>query len=207
MIIAGFGRVGQIVARVLRAHRIPFVALEHSIEQVETSRRFGTQIFFGDPSRPELLRAAQADRAEVFVLATDDPETNIRTARIVRRLFPHLRIVARARNRQHAYRLMDLNVPTVVRETFHSSLEMTRDVLHALGLDAATVDAHIARFREHDEAMLRSQYLVYDDEAALIQNAREALQELESLFAADAGESVADAAITPKAPPDAAGSG
>jgi glutathione-regulated potassium-efflux system protein KefB len=207
VIIAGFGRVGQIVARVLRAHRIPFVALEHSIEQVETSRRFGTQIFYGDPSRPELLRAAQADRAEIFVLATDDPETNIRTARIVHRLFPHLRIVARARNRQHAYRLMDLNVPTVVRETFHSSLEMTRDVLHALGLDAATVDAHIARFREHDEAMLRSQYLVYDDEAALIQNAREALQELESLFAADAGESAADATITPKASPDAAGSG
>ena len=205
VIIAGFGRVGQIVARVLRAHRIPFVALEHSIEQVETSRRFGTQIFFGDPSRPELLRAAQADRAEIFVLATDDPETNIRTARIVRRLFPHLRIVARARNRQHAFRLMDLNVPSVVRETFHSSLEMTRDVLRALGLDAATADAHIARFREHDEAMLRAQYLVYDDEAALIQNAREALQELESLFAADASDD--DVAITPKASPDAAGSG
>ena len=207
VIIAGFGRVGQIVARVLRAHRISFVALEHSIEQVETSRRFGTQIFFGDPSRPELLRAAQADRAEIFVLATDDPETNIRTARIVRRLFPHLRIVARARNRQHAYRLMDLNVPTVVRETFHSSLEMTRDVLRALGLDAATVDAHIARFREHDEAMLRTQYLVYDDETALIQNAREALQELESLFAADASDDAAETAVTPKASPDAAGSG
>ena len=205
VIIAGFGRVGQIVARVLRAHHIPFVALEHSIEQVETSRRFGTQIFFGDPSRPELLRAAQADRAEIFVLATDDPETNIRTARIVRRLFPHLRIVARARNRQHAFRLMDLDVPAVVRETFHSSLEMTRDVLRALGLDAATADAHIARFREHDEAMLRAQYLVYDDEAALIQNAREALQELESLFAADASDD--DAAIIPKASPDAAGSG
>ncbi len=205
VIIAGFGRVGQIVARVLRAHRIPFVALEHSIEQVEISRRFGTQIFFGDPSRPELLRAAQADRAEIFVLATDDPETNIRTARIVRRLFPHLRIVARARNRQHAFRLMDLNVPMVVRETFHSSLEMTRDVLRALGLDAATADAHIARFREHDEAMLRAQYLVYDDEAALIQNAREALLELESLFAADASDD--DEAITPKASPDAAGSG
>ncbi|MDE1958867.1 MAG: monovalent cation:proton antiporter-2 (CPA2) family protein [Xanthomonadaceae bacterium] len=207
VIIAGFGRVGQIVARVLRAHRIPFVALEHSIEQVESSRRFGTQIFFGDPSRPELLRAAQADRAEIFVLATDDPETNIRTARIVRRLFPHLRIVARARNRQHAYRLMDLNVPMVVRETFHSSLEMTRDVLRALGLDAATVDAHIARFREHDEAMLRAQYLVYDDEAALIQNAREALQELESLFAADAGESETEAAVTPEVSPDGARSG
>ena len=207
VIIAGFGRVGQIVARVLRAHHIPFVALEQAIEQVETSRRFGTQIFFGDPTRPELLRAAQADRAEIFVLATDDPETNIRTARIVRRLFPHLRIVARARNRQHAYRLMDLNVPTVVRETFHSSLEMTRDVLRALGLDAATVDAHIARFREHDEAMLRAQYLVYDDEAALIQNAREALQDLESLFAADASDGDASEPVTPKASPDVAGSG
>ena len=126
--------MGQIVARILRAQHIPFTALESSIEQVEFSRRFGSKIYFGDPSRPELLRAAGADNAEVFVLATEDPEANIRTARIVKRLYPHLKIVARARNRQHAFRLMDLNVDTVVRETLHSSLEMARMVLDDLGL-------------------------------------------------------------------------
>jgi glutathione-regulated potassium-efflux system protein KefB len=137
VIIAGYGRVGQIVARILRAQRVPFTALESSVEQVEFSRRFGNMIYFGDPSRPELLRAARADQAEVFVLATDDPEANLRTARIVRRLHPHLKIVARARNRQHAFRLMDLNVEDVVRETLHSSLEMSRLVLEGLGVNAA----------------------------------------------------------------------
>ncbi len=105
VIIAGFGRVGQIVARVLRAQRIPYTALENSVEQVDVSRRFGNTIYFGDPSKPDLLRAAQADKAEIFVLATDDPEANVRTARIVKRLYPHLRIYARARNRQHAFDL------------------------------------------------------------------------------------------------------
>ena len=85
VIIAGFGRMGQIVGRMLRAQKIPFTALEHSAEQVDLSRRFGTMIYFGDPSKPELLRAAHADRAEVFVLTTDDPEATVRTARLLKR--------------------------------------------------------------------------------------------------------------------------
>ncbi len=210
VIIAGYGRVGQIVARVLHAHGIAYTALEHSIEQVETSRRYsGMRIFFGDPGRPELLRAAQAAQAEVFVLATDDPETNLRTARLVRRLYPGLKVVARARNRQHAYRLMDLQPHRVVRETFHSSLVMARQVLETLGFDAATAAAHIERFRQHDESLLRSQHEVYDDEAKLMQSTREALADLERLFEADAAESDptarAAARVSPQ-PPDAAGS-
>ena len=209
VIIAGYGRVGQIVARVLHAHGIAYTALEHSIEQVETSRRYsGMRIFFGDPGRPELLRAAQAAQAEVFVLATDDPETNLRTARLVRRLYPGLKVVARARNRQHAYRLMDLQPHRVVRETFHSSLVMARQVLETLGFDAATAAAHVERFRQHDESLLRSQHEVYDDEAKLMQSTREALVDLERLFEADAAESdpTARAARVSPPPPDAAGS-
>ena len=110
VIIAGFGRMGQIVGRMLRAQRIPFTALEHSVEQVELSRRFGTMIYYGDPTRPDLLRAAHAERAEVFVLTTDDPETTVRTARLLKRQYPHLKVFARARNRQHAFKLMDLGV-------------------------------------------------------------------------------------------------
>nr|WP_305119321.1 monovalent cation:proton antiporter-2 (CPA2) family protein [Tahibacter harae] len=185
VIIAGFGRVGQIVARVLRAQKIPFTALENSIEQVDASRRFGSTIYFGDPSRPEMLRAAHADRAEIFVLATDDPEANVRTARLVKRMYPNLKIFARARNRQHAFRLMDLNVDGVVRETLDGSLDLTRQVLEALGQPPRVAADRIARFRAHDEELLKAQHLVYDDDAALIQSAQEALTELEQIFAAD----------------------
>jgi len=188
VIIAGFGRVGQIVGRLLRARNIPFVALENSIEQVDLSRRFaGTEIFFGDPSRAEILRAAGAGKAEVFVLATDDPAANVRTARLVRRQFPHLRIVARARNRQHAFRLMDLtsDPDDVVRETFYSSLKMAHLTLSALGMGEEQAAASVALFREHDEKLLRDQHLIYDDDVALRQTTREAYVELQSLFEAD----------------------
>nr|WP_206064310.1 monovalent cation:proton antiporter-2 (CPA2) family protein [Oleiagrimonas sp. C23AA] len=197
VIIAGFGRVGQIVARALRAQGIPFVALENSVEQVEFSRRFGgTSLFFGDPARPELLRAAQADSAEVFVLATDDPEANVRTARLVRRQFPHLKIVARVRNRQHAFRLMDMGVDEPVRETFDGSLRMTAQVMRALGMDEQRVTARIDRFRAHDEKLLRDQHLIYDDETALVQTSREAYRDLQQLFEADQAREASESSGT-----------
>jgi len=186
VIIAGFGRMGQIVARVLRAQRIPFVALEHSVEQVDNSRRFGTlNLFFGDPTRPELLRAAGADKAEVFVLATDDPETNLRTAQVVKQQFPHLRIIARARNRQHVFRLMDIGIEEPVRETFHSSLKLTRKTLEALGLSTELATDRVERFRRQDEKLLQTQALIYDDETKLVQSTREAMNDLQDLFEAD----------------------
>ncbi len=184
VIIAGFGRMGQIVGRMLRAQNIPFTALEHSAEQVSLSRRFGSTIYFGDPSKPDLLKAARADRAEVFVLTTDDAEATVRTARLLKRLYPHLKIFARARNRQHAFKLMDLGVE-VIRETFHSSLELSEQVMLALGVPHEIAAERRERFRQHDEAMLRDQHLVYDDEAALIASSQQAFRELENLFAAD----------------------
>ena len=199
VIIAGFGRVGQIVGRLLHARGIPFVALENSIEQVDMSRSFSaTNIFFGDPSRAEILRAAQAGNAEVFVLATDDPAVNVRTARMVRRMFPHLKIIGRARNRQHAFRLMDLTTDPddVVRETFYSSLKMAALTLKALGLGDAQAKASVEMFREHDEQLLRDQHLVYDDDVALRQTTREAYAELQGLFEAD---SAVEATTTPDA--------
>jgi glutathione-regulated potassium-efflux system protein KefB len=185
VIIAGYGRVGQIVARVLRAQRIAFTALESSVEQVELTRRFNQNIYFGDSSRPELLRAAGIEKAEVFVLTTDDPELNIRTARIVKRLYPHIRIVARARNRQHVWRLMDMNIDEIVRDTFYSSLVMAKGVLVDLGIAPEIAKARIDIFRKRDEQLLRDQHLVYDDEAALLQSSREALADLDRLFEAD----------------------
>jgi glutathione-regulated potassium-efflux system protein KefB len=195
VIIAGFGRVGQIVGRVLLAQKIPFTALENSAEQVDFMRRFGNQIYFGDPARAELLRAARADQAEVFVVATDDPEANIRTARIVKRLFPHLKVYARARNRQHAFRLMDLSVDGVVRETLDGSLELTRQVLEGLGFAPSVAAARVDRFRKHDEKMLSEQHLVYDDEIALLQSAKDSRKELQQLFEADTEADAAGEAL------------
>ena len=194
VIIAGFGRMGQIVGRMLRAQGVPFTALENSVEQVELQRRFGNLIYFGDPSRADLLRAAHADRAEIFVLTTDDAEANVRTARLLRRQFPHLKVLARARNRQHAFKLMDLGVDEVVRETLHSSLELGQRTLEALGVPAEVAAERRARFLRHDEQLLKEQYLVYDDEAALIQSSQQARQDLEKLFEADAQ----DRAIRPE---------
>jgi glutathione-regulated potassium-efflux system protein KefB len=192
VIIAGFGRVGQIVGRVLAAQKIAFTALETDAEQVEFVRRFGNQVYFGDPARAEVLRAARADRAEVFVVATDDPDANVRTARVIKRLFPHLKVLARARNRQHVFKLMDLGVDKVVRETFDGSLQLTRYVLEGLGFAREVAAQRIERFRIHDERVLREQHLVYDDESALLQTTQEARRELESLFEAD---SQADASV------------
>lgn len=185
VIVAGFGRVGQIVSRVLSAQGIAHTVLEPSVEQVDFSRRFGSRLYYGDPSRPELLRAARCDQAELFVVAIENVEHNVRTARVVRRLYPQIKVLARARNRQHAFKLMDLGVDWLVRETFHSSLELTRQVLLRLGLSAQAAGERIERFREHDERMLAAQHLIYDDETALIQSAAEARAELERVFAAD----------------------
>jgi glutathione-regulated potassium-efflux system protein KefB len=188
VIIAGFGRVGQIVGRILHAHRIPFTALETDSDQVEFIRRFGHDVYYGDATRLDLLRAAHTDRAEVFVVATENTDTNLRTARLLKRHFPHLKVFARARNRQHVFRLMDLSVDRPVRETFFSSLEIARSTLEALGFEPEAAADSIRRFREHDEKVLAAQYPFYDDEAALLQSANDARADLERLFEADKPE-------------------
>jgi glutathione-regulated potassium-efflux system protein KefB len=185
VVIAGMGRMGQIVARILRAQKIPFVALDTSVETIELTRSFGGMpVFYGDPMRPEILSAAKVGQAEFFVIATDDPETNIKTAEVVRRLYPHMKIIARARNRQHVHRLVDLGAEAI-RETFYSSLEMSRRTLLGLGLTQAQADSRIQRFTSHDQQLLKAQHAVYDDAAKVLQTAQEARAELARLFEAD----------------------
>ncbi len=188
VLIAGMGRFGQIVARLLTAQHIPFVALEHSPETVDTLRRFGNIIYYGDPTRPDLLRAAGGANIRLFVVAMDDPDTNIKACRLIRRMYPQAKVLARARNRQHAWRLMDMNVEAF-REVFGSSLEMGERVLVELGLPPEVAAAHTRRFREHDEDLLRRQYLIYDDEAALVQTSQDSRPDLMRLFDADVTES------------------
>jgi len=186
VIIAGFG---QIVGRILRAKRISFTALEANQTQVDFLRRFGNQVFYGDASRLELLRAAHAENAEVFVLAIDDVEASVRTAELIRKHFPHLKIFARARNRQHAFRLADLDVRYSIRETLGSSLEMSARVLETLGLSKAKALETVRRFRTHDEATMAKQLAVKDDESKFLQTTRESAEQLLHLFESDAVQS------------------
>ena len=186
VLIAGFGRFGQIVARVLRARRIPFTALEVSQAQIDFVRRFGNKLYYGDASRLEVLRAAGAGRAQVLVLAIDDVEASVRTAVLVRRHFPQLRVLARARNRQHAFRLMDAGVAEIWRETLASSLEVAEAALVAIGTPRDTAAAQVRRFRAHDEETLLAQAAVKDDETKLVATAQASAQQLEGLFEADA---------------------
>jgi monovalent cation:proton antiporter-2 (CPA2) family protein len=185
VIIAGFGRFGQIVARVLRVKGLSFTALDISQGNVDFVRRFGNQVYYGDASRLDLLRAAGAQTAEVLVLAVDDVEASLRIAVLVREQFPHLKVFARARNRQHAFSLWDAGVTEVVRETYASSLEMAESVLESLGQTSAAAREAIRRFRVHDEKTLLAQYQVKEDADKFLATSLAAAKQLESLFEAD----------------------
>jgi glutathione-regulated potassium-efflux system protein KefB len=185
VIICGFGRVGQIVGRILRIRGIPFTALESSAAQVDFVRRFGNKVYYGDPGRAELLRAAGAETAKLLVLAIDDPETSLKVAETVRSQFPHLTVLARARNRRHAHRLMDAGIEEIVRETYFSSLYLSEQVLKGLGLGEAEARRMVDTFRQHDERTLKAQHAFHDDESQIIQSSRQAAAELQSLFEAD----------------------
>jgi glutathione-regulated potassium-efflux system ancillary protein KefC/glutathione-regulated potassium-efflux system protein KefB len=185
VVVAGYGRVGQIIARVLSLKNIPFVALEKDADQVDTVRRFGGKLYFGDATRIELLRAANVGDARLFVLAIDDPEDSVKCAQLVRHHFPAVPIIARARNRTHVHRLADMGVTRYYRETWYASLEMALQSLLQLRVPLSEAATAIAKFRDHDLALLRRQQAIYTDETKLIQSAREASEELLTLFEAD----------------------
>ncbi len=188
VIICGFGRVGQIVGRVLRMRGIAFTALEQDTEQVEVIRRFGSKVYYGNPSRPDLLRAAGAEHARLLVVALDDMEQTLKVVEVARRTFPQLRVLARARNRRHAHLLMDRGVNRLVRETFHSSLRLSEMALEDLGVPSDEARRAVAIFRDYDEKNLIESHAFYEDERQLIQGAKQAAEELSGLFEADQRE-------------------
>ena len=196
VIIAGFGRVGQVVSRILNMRRIPFTAVDSSPQQVDFVRKFGNKIYYGDPSQLDLLYAAKVDQAKLFVLAVDDVEASIKTAEVVRRHFPHVPIYARARNRYHCYKLLDLGVKMLVRETFLSSITLSAGVLRELGLEENDVEWTVKTFREFDEKSLLQQHAVYQDEEKLIQNAKQATEDLKNLFETAPVAAVAEEIVT-----------
>jgi glutathione-regulated potassium-efflux system ancillary protein KefC/glutathione-regulated potassium-efflux system protein KefB len=185
VVIAGFGRFGQLVARVLVVRGIPFTALDRSFEQVDFVRRFGSKVFYGDAARLDLLRSANVGKAEVFVIAVDDVTASVRIAEMVKRHFPQVKIYARARNRQHVYQLRDIGVDYVVREIFHSSMVLTKHLLESLNIPETEAIEAVRLFQQHDEALLDRQQQIHHDEEKLIASAKQSLVELEDLFVQD----------------------
>ena len=185
VIIAGFGRFGQIIGRMLRAKQISFTALELNPNQVNFVAKYGNKVYYGDTTRYDVLIAAGARDAKVMVIAVDDVDQSVRTAEVVGEYFPNLSVIARARDRQHAYRLMEAGVKHVIRETFFSGLEAGRLALEGIGF--ASKDAnHIAEvFRDFDERRLKTQFGNHKDEAKFQAEARAWADQLEELFAED----------------------
>lgn len=186
VVIAGLGRFGQIIARILRARGIAFTALDINPEQIDLVRRFGAEGYYGDASRLDILEAARTDRARAFVLAIDDVDASLKTAEIVRQHFPGVPIYARARNRQHVHKLMDLGVAEMRRETFLAAIELTRDLLGGLGLSESEATRITTTFAELDRKRLYDDYEHSSDAKRLESQAKRFAEELEQLFREDA---------------------
>lgn len=182
VIIAGFGRVGQIIGRFLFASGIKATVLDHDPDQIELLKRFGFKIFYGDATRLDLLHAAGAHHARVLVVAIDDVESSVSLVEKVRHHFPKLRIIARARNVGHYTRLRKLGVELVERETFESSVKLGREALVALGCPPFEARERADRFRRNNVGMLESLLPIWEDEAQRRQLAIQSRKELEEQF-------------------------
>ncbi|MGZ8288051.1 MAG: glutathione-regulated potassium-efflux system protein KefC [Telluria sp.] len=185
VIIAGFGRFGQIVGRLLNANRIQLTVLDHDPDQIDLLRKFGFKVFYGDATRIDLLHAAGAAKARALVLAIDDIDDSLALAEAVRRDFPHLPILARARNVTHYYQLMDLGVTVIERETFESALQLGSRVLVELGFGASRARRAALKFRRHNKTSLDAVYPFYKDQQQYVSMAKRARDELHEMFARD----------------------
>ena len=197
IIIAGFGRYGQIVARVLLAQGIRPTILDHSVEMLEAAQIYGHRVFYGDATRMDLLRIAGAAKAHVLVIAVDTPEQSLKIASQVRKHFPNLEIVARTRDLNHWFQLRDLGVEHAQREVFESSLISAQSVLELLGQSPAEAKRITARFREHNLALAERMYPHYKDKNQLIAVAKQGRQQLVEQMAKERADLLADNAETP----------
>lgn len=184
VIIAGFGRFGQIVGRMLAASDIPFTALDKSAEHVEFVKHFGNRIFYGDATRLDLLQSAGIEEAQLLVVAMNS-KASVALVEQVREQYPDMPIVARAVDRAHAYQLHALGVKYVIREYFSSSLDAARETLTYLGLTEQQAAERAEIFRQHDEDNLRKAVEHRDNQEKLFAMARDGRAELEQLFSND----------------------
>lgn len=187
IVIAGLGRFGQIIARILAARGIPFTALDGDPSQIDVIRRFGGRVYFGDATRPEILEAAQVKKARAVVVCISNVEDSVKTVELLRRRYPNVPLYVRARDREHVHRLIDLGVEWMIRETLLSALEMSRQVLLESGLSHREAEQIVQMFAERDERRLHEDHAHASDQEKLVESAKRHAQELAELFEADAG--------------------
>ncbi len=185
VIIAGFGRVGQIAGRMLAASGIRMTVLDNDPDLIDMLRRFGLHVFYGDATRLDLLRAAEADKAVLLINAIDDMDTSLRLADLVREHFPHMKMIGRARNVTHLFELRERGVDMVERETFESALLIGERALRQLGIDDASAQLARSSFRAHNLATLDAMFPHFRDESQMISIQEEARQELAQSFEHD----------------------
>ena len=184
VIIAGFGRFGQIVGRLLIANGFNATVLDHSPTQIDLLRRFGFKVFYGDASRIDLLHAAGARQARLFVVAIDDRERALHIVELVQKHFPHLKILARAIDRRHAYEFIQRGVEVVQRETFDAALEMGESALKLLGTRSYKAHRSARIFKEHDEQALWDMANLKDDTVRLARS-QQLRRDLERVLQSD----------------------
>ncbi|MEZ8604796.1 glutathione-regulated potassium-efflux system protein KefB [Vibrio splendidus] len=182
VIIAGFGRFGQVIGRLMYANKIRITVLESDASQIHILRKFGYKVFYGDSTHLELLRAAGADKAEAIVLCTDSPDEIMKTVDLCKQHFPQLKILARARSRVEAYQLLNHGVSNYSRETFLGALDLGRQTLTELGMHPYKAKRAEAHFRKLDNGMLKELLPQHSEDAELAQRAKEARKELEEIF-------------------------
>lgn len=190
ILIAGFGRYGQIVSRVLLAQGQPCTVLDHDAEMIEAARKFGYRVFYGDATRLDLLRTAGAAHAKVLVVAVDDVAQSLEIVDLAREHFPQLEIVARARDVTHWNQLRDRGVTRVQRELFESSLLSAHSVLELMGQPTDAIQQTIQRFRQHNLELFEQLHPHYKDSAKLISVVKQGRLQFEEQMARERGESV-----------------
>ena len=188
VILAGYGRFGQIIGRFLMAQGVAVTILEKDSDQVMLLRKFGFKGFFGDASRIDLLQSAGASKAKLLIVAVDDADTCLEIVQMARREFPNLKIFARARNRRHAYELNKAGADYFRRETFDASLVMAQEIMVALGYKASDMQRRAEQFMNHDEATLMKSFEFFENEPELIDFARFRSAELENILKSDSSE-------------------
>ena len=185
VIIAGFGRFGQIVGRLLFASGTRATVLDHDPDQIETLRKFGFRVFYGDATRLDLMQSAGAAHAKLLVIALDDVEASIKLAELAHEHFPHLRVVARARNVSHYIKLRQFKIRHIERETFESALRIGRRALEHLGVAPYEARERADRFRLHNVQALEDLLPVFGDEARRLSMAKAGRAQLEAQFSQD----------------------
>lgn len=182
VIIAGFGRYGQVVGRLMYANKIRITVLESDASQINLLRKYGYKVFYGDATQLDLLRAAGADKAEALVACTDNPDEILHIVEMCKQHFPNLKILARARSRVEAYQLLNHGVANYSRETFLGALDLGRQLLIELGMHPYQAKRAEDHFRKLDTAMLKELLPKHTDEKDLAQRSKESRKELEEIF-------------------------